>query len=60
MGECGIHREPRRTGLSIHEWIMIVMATWAQQGLNSLQMLMARLSGIRLKRKKLPTVLDGF
>jgi len=32
-------------GTSIHERIMTVLATWAQQGLNSLQMMRARLSG---------------
>jgi transposase len=32
-------------GTSIHERIMTVLATWAQQGLNSFQMLRARLSG---------------
>ena len=31
-------------GTSIHERIMAVLATWSQQGLNSLQMLKARLS----------------
>ena len=34
-----------RKGTSIHERIMTVLATWAQQGLNSLQMMRARLSG---------------
>jgi len=32
-------------GVSIHERIMTVLATWSQQGLNSLQMMRARLSG---------------
>ncbi|MEA1945308.1 MAG: transposase, partial [Euryarchaeota archaeon] len=32
-------------GTSIHERIMTVLATWAQQGLNSFRMLRARLSG---------------
>ena len=32
-------------GTSIHERIMTVLATWAQQGLNSLQMMRAMLSG---------------
>jgi len=32
-------------GTSIHERIMTVLATWAQQGLNSFQMLRARLGG---------------
>ena len=34
-----------RKGTSIHERIMTVLATWAQQGLNSLQMMKAKLSG---------------
>ena len=34
-----------RKGTSIHERIMTVLATWAQQGFNSLQMIRARLSG---------------
>ncbi|MEA3392328.1 MAG: IS66 family transposase, partial [Candidatus Marinimicrobia bacterium] len=34
-----------RKGTSIHERIMTVLATWAQQGLNSLQMMRTRLSG---------------
>jgi len=34
-----------KKGTSIHERIMTVLATWAQQGLNSLQMMRARLSG---------------
>nr|QNO44123.1 hypothetical protein IGHLLHHL_00001 [Methanosarcinales archaeon ANME-2c ERB4] len=32
-------------GTSIHERIMTVLATWAQQGLNSLQMMRVMLSG---------------
>ena len=33
-----------RKGTSIHERIMTVLTTWAQQGLDSLQMTRARLS----------------
>jgi len=33
-----------KKGMYIHERIMTVLATWSQQGLNSLQMLKARLS----------------
>jgi transposase len=31
-------------GTSIHERLMTVLATWSQQGLNSLQMLRLKLS----------------
>jgi len=33
-----------RKGTSIHERIMTVLATWVQQGLNSFQMMRAKLS----------------
>ena len=33
-----------RKGMSIHERIMTVLTTWTQQGLNTLQMMRARLS----------------